>query len=123
MIRIRGLGEHAAAAGRNRPSDTPGPSATGSYDYRENGRSGRRIRVNLGTEDKRQAEQLKVRILEDMGQGRDPSLRVIKARPWRDVVEEFIEKHVGTHVKARRASARVLATRPCREGPGLGCPC
>ena len=61
------------------------------------------------------------RILEDMDQGRDPSLRVIKARPWRDVVEEFIEKHVGAHVKARRA--RVRATRPCREGPGLGCPC
>ena len=93
------------------------------YDHYENGRSGRRICVNLGTEDKRQAEQLKGRILEDMDQGRDPSLRLIKARPWRDVVEEFIEKHVGTHVKARRASARVLATRPCREGPGLGCPC
>ena len=70
-------------------------------DYHENGRSGRRIRVNLGTEDKRQAEKIKGRMLEDADQGRDPSLRVIKARPWRAVVEEFIEKHVKANVKAR----------------------
>ena len=82
------------------------------FDYYEGGRHGKHVRLNLGTEDRRTAEKLKGDMMKDADQGRDPSLRVIKARPWRSVCEEFIEKHVRVHVKSRsRANYERLVRR------------
>jgi hypothetical protein len=59
--------------------------------YYPPGRSGKRIRERVGPV-KEEAQIVLGQRLQDIRQGRDPSLRRIEAKPF-DAVREFLEKH------------------------------